>query len=156
VFENEEMIRHLEPNQSIPNQINLDPGGVIVTAQGEAMNFVLRFFTPQSSILEDPVTGSAHGSLIPHWSEKLGKESMVALKLSLRCGKLSCKKAGASVLISGEAVTYSVFLSSKVSAGLGNSCASEISGRFTGMENAISGGTHHNLISVSLATGPWR
>lgn len=106
VFEDEDVIRHLEPNQSILNQINLDPGGVVVTAGGKEVDFVSRFFTPQASIFEDPVTGSAHCSLIPYWSEKLGKDSMVALQLSPRVGKLFCKNIGERVLISGEAVTY--------------------------------------------------
>jgi PhzF family phenazine biosynthesis protein len=106
VFEDEEVIRHLEPDQSILDQINLDPGGVVVTAKGEDVDFVSRFFTPQASIFEDPVTGSAHCSLIPYWSEKLGKDSMLALQLSSRVGKLVCKNAGKRVLISGEAVTY--------------------------------------------------
>ncbi|MBE9138510.1 PhzF family phenazine biosynthesis protein [Nodosilinea sp. LEGE 07088] len=106
VFKDEDVIRHLEPNQSILNQINLDPGGVVVTAKGEEVDFVSRFFTPQASIFEDPVTGSAHCSLIPYWSGKLGKDSMVALQLSPRVGKLFCKNIGERVLISGEAVTY--------------------------------------------------
>lgn len=106
VFEDEEVVRHLEPNQKILDQINLDPGGVIVTAKGKEVDFVSRFFTPQASIFEDPVTGSAHCSLIPYWSEKLGKDSMVALQLSSRVGKLFCKNARERVLISGEAVTY--------------------------------------------------
>jgi PhzF family phenazine biosynthesis protein len=106
VFENEEVIRDLAPRQNILDQINLDPGGVVVTAPGREVDFVSRFFTPQASIFEDPVTGSAHCSLIPYWSEKLGKESMLALQLSKRVGKLSCKNAGDRVLIAGEAVTY--------------------------------------------------
>jgi len=106
VFENEEIIRHMQPNQSMLNQINLDPGGIVVTAQGNEVDFVSRFFTPQASIFEDPVTGSAHCSLIPYWSKKLGKESMLALQLSPRGGKLICKDIGERVLISGEAVTY--------------------------------------------------
>lgn len=106
VFEDEEIIRHLEPNQHILDQINLDPGGIVVTAKGEEVDFVSRFFTPQASIFEDPVTGSAHCSLIPFWSEKLGKDSMVALQVSSRGGKLFCKNLGERVLISGEAVTY--------------------------------------------------
>ncbi|MDH4241578.1 MAG: PhzF family phenazine biosynthesis protein [Phycisphaerae bacterium] len=106
VFETEEMIRNIKPNQSLLNQINLDPGGIIVTAKGNEVDFVSRFFTPQASIFEDPVTGSAHCSLIPYWSEKLGKKSMRALQLSPRVGKLLCKDLGERVLISGEAVTY--------------------------------------------------
>jgi PhzF family phenazine biosynthesis protein len=106
VFADEEVVRLLEPDQSILNQINLDPGGVVVTAKGKEVDFVSRFFTPQASIFEDPVTGSAHCSLIPYWSEQLGKNSMVALQVSSRGGKLFCKNAGERVLISGEAVTY--------------------------------------------------
>ncbi|MFQ4142647.1 PhzF family phenazine biosynthesis protein [Chlorogloeopsis sp. ULAP02] len=106
VFEDENVIRHLKPNQSILNQINLDPGGVVVTAKGKDVDFVSRFFTPQASIFEDPVTGSAHCSLIPYWSKTLGKDSMIALQLSPRVGKLLCKNMGERVLISGEAVTY--------------------------------------------------
>lgn len=106
VFENEEIVRHLKPKQNILDQINLDPGGVVVTAQGKEVDFVSRYFTPQASIFEDPVTGSAHCSLIPYWSERLGKESMLALQLSPRVGKLICRSAGERVLISGEAVTY--------------------------------------------------
>ena len=106
VFEDEELIRHLKPDRSILDRINLDPGGIIVTAKGKEIDFVSRFFTPQASIFEDPVTGSAHCSLIPYWSEKLGKDSMVALQLSSRVGKLFCQNTGERVLISGEAVTY--------------------------------------------------
>jgi predicted PhzF superfamily epimerase YddE/YHI9 len=108
VFETEEIIRRIEPNQSILNQINLGPGGVVVTAQGNEVDFVSRYFTPQASIFEDPVTGSAHCSLIPYWSKRLGKESMLALQVSPRVGKLFCKDLGERVLISGEAVTYLV------------------------------------------------
>ncbi len=106
VYEDEETIRSLKPKQSILDQINLDPGGVIVTAPGKEADFVSRFFTPQASIFEDPVTGSAHCSLIPYWSKRLGKESLVALQLSTRGGKLYCKDLGERVLISGEAITY--------------------------------------------------
>ena len=106
VFEDEEVIRNLEPNQSILDQINLNPGGVIVTAPGKEVDFVSRFFTPQASIFKDPVTGSAHCSLIPYWSERLGKDQMIALQLSSRGGKLFCRNAGERVFISGEAVTY--------------------------------------------------
>jgi len=106
VYDDEEIIRGLKPKQNILDRINLDPGGVIVTAPGKEADFVSRFFTPQASIFEDPVTGSAHCSLIPYWSKRLRKESMVALQLSARGGKLYCKDLGERVLISGEAVTY--------------------------------------------------
>jgi PhzF family phenazine biosynthesis protein len=106
VFKTEEIIRSMNPKQSILNQINVDPGGIVVTAKGDEVDFVSRFFTPQASIFEDPVTGSAHCSLIPYWSQKIGKKSMCALQLSSRIGKLNCKDLGERVLISGKAVTY--------------------------------------------------
>jgi predicted PhzF superfamily epimerase YddE/YHI9 len=94
-------------NRQILDQINLDPGGVIITAKGDNCDFVSRFFTPQASILEDPVTGSAHCSLIPYWSEQLGKTEMLALQLSDRVGTLFCIDKGDRVLIKGKAKTYS-------------------------------------------------
>lgn len=106
VFDNETTIRSLVPDRAVLDRVNLDPGGVAVTARGDEVDFVSRFFTPQASIFEDPVTGSAHCSLIPYWSEKLGKESMLALQLSPRGGKLFCQNAGDRVQVSGEAVTY--------------------------------------------------
>ncbi len=84
IYETEKEIRDIIINRQIFDTINLDPGGVVVTAQGLNVDFVSRYFTPQSSILEDPVTGSAHCSLIPYWSEELHKEVMVAKQLSER------------------------------------------------------------------------
>lgn len=107
VYENEEDIRNIKINRAIIDQINLDPGGVIITAKGQACDFVSRYFSPQASIFEDPVTGSAHCSLIPYWSERIGKKEMVALQLSDRVGKLHCVDQGEQVLISGYAKTYS-------------------------------------------------
>ncbi|MGR6874328.1 PhzF family phenazine biosynthesis protein [Pseudomonas sp. HK3] len=106
VFDSEEVIKDMQPNQKILDQINLDPGGVIITAPGDQVDFVSRFFTPQSTIFEDPVTGSAHCSLIPYWSDKLSKNKMSALQLSKRVGKLECLNKQDRVLISGRAVTY--------------------------------------------------
>ena len=106
VFEDEETIRAINPNRRQMDQINLAPGGVIVTAPGAEADFVSRFFTPQASIFEDPVTGSAHCSLIPYWSKKLGQDSMRAVQLSPREGQLFCTNAGDRVLIGGQAITY--------------------------------------------------
>jgi PhzF family phenazine biosynthesis protein len=106
VYEDEDIVRRIEPNVGLLNQINIDPGGIIVTSKGKDVDFVSRFFTPQASIFEDPVTGSAHCSLIPFWAERLGKDELSALQLSPRGGKLFCKNAGERVLISGKAVTY--------------------------------------------------
>ncbi len=57
VYDNETDIRNIRIDRQLFDRINLDPGGVIVTAIGDTCDFVSRFFTPQASILEDPVTG---------------------------------------------------------------------------------------------------
>lgn len=107
VYENEQQILDLVPDREKLNQISTAPGGIIVTARGNDADFVSRFFVPQASIFEDPVTGSAHCSLIPYWSEQLGKKELKALQLSERVGKLDCVDLNDRVLISGTAVTYS-------------------------------------------------
>ena len=108
VYENEAQIRNIQINRLFFDQLNLDPGGVVVTASGIHCDFVSRFFTLQASIFEDPVTGSAHCSLVPYWAEKLGKQEMLALQLSERAGKLVCANKRERVLISGQAKTYSI------------------------------------------------
>jgi predicted PhzF superfamily epimerase YddE/YHI9 len=80
--------------------------GVMVTAKGASVDFVSRFFAPQSGIDEDPVTGSAHTMLIPYWANKLGKNTFTAQQLSARKGDLWCKLLGDRVEISGKARTY--------------------------------------------------
>ena len=108
VYDHEQDVRDIRINRQLIDQINLDPGGIIITAKGNEVDFVSRFFTPQASIFEDPVTGSAHCSLIPYWSEQLGKQEMDAFQLSERKGALHCVNAGERVLISGRARTYSI------------------------------------------------
>jgi len=44
----------------------LDRWGVIATAPGDDCDFVSRFFAPAAGIPEDPVTGSAHCTLVPY------------------------------------------------------------------------------------------
>ncbi len=80
--------------------------GIIVTARGRESDFVSRFFAPQSGVLEDPVTGSAHTSLAPYWAARLGKTDLTAIQLSARRGWLQCRVAGDRVQISGQARLY--------------------------------------------------
>ncbi len=108
VYENETEIINIKIDRQLFDQINLAPGGVIVTAIGDNCDFVSRFFTPQASILEDPVTGSAHCSLIPFWATRLNKKELTAIQVSERIGKLFCEHIGDRVIISGEARTYSM------------------------------------------------
>lgn len=106
VYENEAVVRNIAPDVALLNTINLDPGGIIVTAPGDAVDFVSRFFTPQASIFEDPVTGSAHCSLTPYWASRLGKNQLRARQISQRGGALFCTHKGERVLIAGHATTY--------------------------------------------------
>ncbi len=80
--------------------------GVIVTAPGDAdgVDFVSRFFAPAQGIPEDPVTGSAHCSLAPYWSARLGKTTLQARQLSRRGGELRCVVAGDRVHLGGHAI----------------------------------------------------
>lgn len=104
VLKTAEQVSVLEPNL---NEIaKLNARGLIVTAPGNMVDFVSRFFAPQSGIDEDPVTGSAHTSLIPYWSEKLSKMEMTALQLSNRGGSLICINNGDRCLIGGKARLY--------------------------------------------------
>ena len=104
LFESEEMIQNIKPNFQLLKQT--DARGVIATAAGKEVDFVSRFFAPQVGVDEDPVTGSAHTSLVPFWAERLHKTELTALQLSERGGQLWCALAGDRVLIVGKAVTY--------------------------------------------------
>ena len=106
VYENEEDILSIVPDFSVIEK--LDMSCVIVTAEGSQSDFVSRFFAPQVGILEDPVTGSAHCTLIPYWAEKLNKTSLYAIQLSKRRGELYCEFLDSRVSIGGRAVTYAL------------------------------------------------
>lgn len=104
VFGSQEDIVNFNPDFDVI--ANLDSRGLIITAPGDNVDFVSRFFAPQSGIPEDPVTGSAHTSLTPYWSEKLGKKELTAKQLSKRQGDLLCINLGDRVEISGKARLY--------------------------------------------------
>jgi PhzF family phenazine biosynthesis protein len=108
VYDSEDDIKKIVPNIAIINQINIDPGGIIVTAPGKAedVDFVSRLFTPQATVFEDPVTGSAHCTLVPFWADRLHKTDFRALQISKRGGELLCQLQHDRVLIKGKAVTY--------------------------------------------------
>ena len=106
VYKSQKDIENIKINRQIFDEININPGGVIVTSIGENCDFVSRFFTPQATILEDPVTGSAHCSLTPYWAKKLKKNTLVAQQLSKRKGELLCELKEDRVEISGKAITY--------------------------------------------------
>ena len=106
VYNSEAEIRSLKVNNGLLDPKDFHKGGIICTAKGDEVDFVSRFFLPGASVFEDPVTGSAHCSLIPYWAEKLGKDNMVAQQLSDRLGDLTCTNDGDRVLIAGSAITF--------------------------------------------------
>jgi len=84
----------------------LDCLGIIATAPGEHCDFVSRFFAPSAGVNEDPVTGSAHCTLIPYWAKRLKKNNLNARQVSARGGELSCEMRGERVKIGGRARIY--------------------------------------------------
>ncbi len=104
VYEEEDQVRRLQPD--LARVAALDTFAVIVTAPGKNSDFVSRFFAPKVGVPEDPVTGSAHCSLIPYWSERLGKKQLHAFQLSERGGELFCLDQGDRVSIGGKAAAY--------------------------------------------------
>jgi PhzF family phenazine biosynthesis protein len=104
VYESEEDVRGLRPD--FERLRSFGRLGVIVTAPGTDADFVSRFFAPSAGIPEDPVTGSAHCTLVPYWARRLGKTELHARQVSRRGGELFCEERGERVAIAGGAVLY--------------------------------------------------
>jgi PhzF family phenazine biosynthesis protein len=104
VFAKEDEVRSLKPDFALLATLNQM---AIVTASGTDCDFVSRFFAPSAGVPEDPVTGSAHCTLIPYWAGRLGRRKFFARQVSRRGGELFCELAGERVLIGGKAVLYS-------------------------------------------------
>ncbi len=100
-----ETVRNLTPNFSLLSVLPVR--GVIVTAQSDIDKYdiISRFFAPAVGVDEDPVTGSAHCTLSPYWSEKLEKKELKAYQASKRGGELTIVHQDDRVLLQGEAVT---------------------------------------------------
>ena len=106
VYEAEEQVRYLTPD--LAALAELDKFAVIVTAPGNTVDFVSRFFAPSRGVPEDPATGSAHCTLIPYWSDALDKQKLIAQQLSKRVGDFLCEDHGDRVKISGGAMLFSI------------------------------------------------
>lgn len=104
VYESQSEIEQIKPDFNA--LLSMDIRGVIVTAPGTSVDFVSRFFAPQAGINEDPVTGSAHTTMVPYWAEVLDKKELRAKQLSARGGNLHCQLEGDRVKIAGKAVLY--------------------------------------------------
>jgi len=104
IYEHEEQILQLKPNFAALSTI--EARGIIVTSPGKEVDFVSRYFGPQSGGDEDPVTGSAHTTLMPYWTKVLNKTKLKAKQLSLRGGDLQCELLGDRVEIAGKCILY--------------------------------------------------
>jgi len=104
VYRTEEELRAVKPDMAA--LMNIDRFAVITTAPGREADFVSRFFAPAKGVPEDPVTGRAHCTLIPYWSERLGKKKLHAYQVSARGGELWCEDRGERVGISGQAARF--------------------------------------------------
>ena len=106
VFDDETVVKNLSPNFN--EILKLNCRGIIVTSKANEVDFVSRFFGPSTGINEDPVTGSAHTSLMPYWANVLKNNKLRAKQLSERGGELNCELIGNRILISGQARTFLV------------------------------------------------
>ena len=107
LIDTEEQVKNLEIDFDKIKTVK-DCFAFIVTAKSSSKeyDFVSRFFAPNAGIIEDPVTGSSHSTLIPFWAEKLNKNKLIAKQLSKRGGTLFCENNGDRVKISGKAKLY--------------------------------------------------
>jgi predicted PhzF superfamily epimerase YddE/YHI9 len=104
VFETETLLRCIRPN--LARIRDCHPHGVIITAPGDHVDFVSRFFAPSFGVDEDPATGSAHCTLTPYWAARLGKSQLMGHQASERGGDFYCEDNGDRVVISGDCVLY--------------------------------------------------
>lgn len=104
IFDSETEVRALRPE--FARIVALDAFAVIVSARGDTVDFVSRFFAPRAGVPEDPVTGSSHCTLTPYWAARLGKNRLTAQQVSARGGDLLCELRGERVTIAGQVVEY--------------------------------------------------
>jgi PhzF family phenazine biosynthesis protein len=104
IFDDEVDVAAIEPDFDVIAELDRD--GLIISAPGRTVDSVSRYFAPHAGIPEDPVTGSAHCTLVPYWSKRLGKKQLIARQISHRGGELACEDRGDRVVLSGRAVLY--------------------------------------------------
>jgi predicted PhzF superfamily epimerase YddE/YHI9 len=103
--DSEDVVRGLKPDLAALERV--DARGIIVTSRATTpgIDFVSRFFAPQSGVPEDPVTGSAHCALAPYWCEHLHRPELTGYQASPRGGVVRVRLAGDRVMLGGQAVT---------------------------------------------------
>ena len=107
IFETEEQVRNMVPDQGMLMQI---PGRLQnATVAGKDVDCVSRTFGPKLSVPEDPVCGSSHCQIADYWAGELGKESIHAYQASRRGGHLYLKPLGGGrIALSGNAVLVAI------------------------------------------------
>jgi len=104
VYDSDADVKALTPDSRVLGTIV--PGRFIATAPGKDCDFVSRFFAPDAGVAEDPVTGSAHSTLVPYWAKRLGKTKLHARQVSRRGGELWCMLDGDRVRMAGHGKAY--------------------------------------------------
>ncbi|MBO6521562.1 MAG: PhzF family phenazine biosynthesis protein [Rhodospirillales bacterium] len=101
VFESESDVHGIDPDFDFIAA--MEGMGLIITAPGDGSDCASRYFAPHAGIDEDPVTGSAHCTIVPYWAGILGKDDIHARQISERVGDLYCRMNGDRVVIGGKA-----------------------------------------------------
>ena len=103
LYPDEAAIRALDPD--LRGLAALGNNLFVCTAPGQRTDVVSRVFVPGGGVDEDPVTGAAHATLVPFWTERLGRDHFTAHQASTRGGDLSCRKDGDRAWLGGPCVT---------------------------------------------------
>lgn len=103
VYHDEAAVRAINPEFARLAAMDIN---IIVTAPGKGVDFVSRFFCPAAGITEDPVTGSAHCTLAPYWSERLGRARLSARQIGPRPGALEVEPKEKRVTLLGRATRF--------------------------------------------------
>ena len=101
VLEDEAAVRAARPDFAYIKE--MEGQGLIITAPGDDCDCASRYFASHVGVNEDPVTGSAHCTIVPYWAGVLGKADIHARQVSARSGDLYCTYDGERVSIGGRA-----------------------------------------------------
>lgn len=104
VVESERQVKLLKPNLSQLNDMGFKK--LIITAPGDRIDFVSRYFRTQGFFQEDSATGASHCTLMPYWARRLNKARLQAQQISQRGGNLICELKQDRVIIKAQAIAY--------------------------------------------------
>ena len=110
VYDHADHVAALAPD--LTALMTLDRRGVVATApgagqppmaNGEPVDYVLRFFAPKNAVPEDPVTGNVQTAVVPYWAARTGQARLNVRQLSARGGEMVCEDLGSRITIAGDA-----------------------------------------------------